>query len=83
MNNFESITLAKLDLSPEAQPPNLNCCLANKKDKLKKGDDTTKHPSDSKELFVFGKAQGDSVFKFSKLLGGVGSTVKRLFGFKS
>lgn len=37
----------------------------------------------TKELFVFGKPQSDTIFKFSKILGGVGSSVKRLFGFKS
>lgn len=64
---------------------NLNCCLTAK-------DDQTRHEEElkdiqggeSKDLFIFGKPQGDnSVFRFSKFLGGVGSTVKRLFGFKS
>lgn len=44
---------------------------------------TQDRSQETKELFVFGKPQGDSVFKFSKILGGVRSSVKRLFGFKS
>nr|CAH7719837.1 unnamed protein product [Callosobruchus chinensis] len=37
----------------------------------------------SKDLFVFGKPHPNSSFTFGKLLGGVSSSIKRIFGFKT
>lgn len=83
INNLETKPQAKLEFSPAARSPNVKCCMASEKDAIKKEEDTPKHTSALKELFVFGRPQSDSVFKFSHILGGVGSTMKRLFGFKS
>lgn len=37
----------------------------------------------SKDLYVFGKAPDNGGFKFSKLFGEVGSTIKRFLGFRN
>lgn len=84
IDNFETKPIPKPEPRQGTRPrQNFNCCLTDKTNHIRSEEEITEPLPISKDLFVFGKPQGDTVFKFTKFLGGVGSTVKRLFGFKS
>lgn len=71
--------------APPSQVPifgkTLNCCSSDMTISHVRNEHFNDNLPVSKDLFVFGRQ--DKVFKFGKFLGGVGSTVKRLFGFRS